>query len=337
MGLEDFFGPPGQAPARKIEEDVPSVGDSLDAYLRVRPEDSHHKDDSFWHCSSVSHDLCPRYETILRTVDPKFRPVGNVGPDSLRIFDIGSAVHHWWQNKYFGPMRVLFGRWSCVGCGRDYPGFWLPTHPTCSCQTPVEYVELTLSMPLVGKPVSGHCDGIWVDEKTGRWFLLELKTINPFGFSKLSVPDPNYVDQIILYLHALRRYTNLICNGVGDLEPFYDELRNIDTGRLVYIDKSSGKCKEFLIPYSEERAVTLLSRLAETNAALAAGAAGNFLTTLPGRHGHCTDVAATKSKGCFFRQACWQCSTLKEVMEFYTSDNPAVAAVDPWDVPGQTK
>jgi hypothetical protein len=311
MNLEEFFD-------KSIK--VGSLAYLLDKYLAQLPPDADHADDSFWHCSMVSRDMCPRYETILRVMPKNTIPLRNISADLHKRFDIGTAVHSWWQNKYLGPMGVLYGIWKCSKCHNLVTGF-MPQH-SCICSEDHgkwEYVELTLTVPLAEKPLRGHCDGVIKDPITGEWYLVELKTCDPFVFSKLTEPDPNYIDQVILYLYILLRWWTKIPGGRKEFE-------DIKFGRIVYINKSTGKTKEFDIKPDHVRAATLLSRLTTVTETLLQHKNG-VNVPLPEKHGHCTSMLEPRAKNCNLAMACFQSDTIKDIKLFYEQPKE-----DTWEV-----
>lgn len=152
--------------------------------------------------------FCPR-EIIYRGLVPVKK---KISAKLAAKFDIGHAMHWWYQNKYFGPMGVLKGCWRCC-CGNEEFGF-MPKNFCSNCKMKAwEFVEPSVSISEYF--ILGHADGIL--EKDGKRWVLDLKTIDPDMFKRLSEPLSSNVIQIRVYMWAL----------------------NIDKGLLVYIDKSS--------------------------------------------------------------------------------------------------
>lgn len=137
----------------------------------------------------------------------------------LRNFDNGHDVHFRLQ-KYLGNLHAftngkvsLVGRWLCKKCGKGYGyypmdtspkemrKYWVPKPTKCSCGETehFKYMEVAFSIPEL--KVSGKADGVilWA----GKEYLLEIKSINPFGFSKLQGPPDYYLPQANLYMKGL--------------------------------------------------------------------------------------------------------------------------------------
>lgn len=88
-----------------------------------------------------------------------------------------------------------------------------------------------------GKKMTGEIDGLLKDP-LGTLYLLELKSINHFGFERLEdKPEPQHERQSNLYMHGL------ISAGM--------EVRK---GVILYKNKNTAAMKEFVIDYSEEQA-----------------------------------------------------------------------------------
>jgi len=176
------------------------------------------------------------------------------------------------------------------------------------------------------------------DYQAKAWSLLELKTINPFDYMKLKEPNADHVDQVTLYLYALRCHSDQLREqyatfGALAADELVNVARSIDVARLVYIDKSSGKNKEFFVPFNAERAEILLNRMR-----MVTDTVDQYQRTgsapLPEKHGHCQLDTDEKVKKCHFKHACMQCSQVEEVTSFY-NDKPLPVADDGdvWDTP----
>jgi len=127
-------------------------------------------------------------------------------------FDIGHAIHHWYQNFYLGPMGILRGGWRCSKCGTTVQGF--RPADVCSCGSDHwRFVEPETNIPELG--IVGHCDGI-IDRGDGEW-VMDIKTINPDLFKSLSEPSLSYIYQVHCYMMALK----------------------INRSIILYVDKSS--------------------------------------------------------------------------------------------------
>jgi hypothetical protein len=153
--------------------------------------------------------FCPRKEILLDRFPEKKERV--TAPGRLTM-DMGTWAHAGLQNEYLGPMRILWGRWKCRVCSEVSVGF-LPrencacTIQTCSqtCLWPKDqerdcglcrwrtwrYEETRVqveALRLVGK-----LDGILQLLKRN---LLEIKTISPRKFFKMTAPEADHVYQL---------------------------------------------------------------------------------------------------------------------------------------------
>jgi hypothetical protein len=141
-------------------------------------------------------------------------------PGLERKFNIGHACHHWWQNEYYGPMRLLTGKWRCSSCGTVVNGF----KPDSSCGNAIYINDPSVSDDLSSIPcidnsskwifmepeveydykdlhVVGSCDGIlfYRDEL----HVLEMKNMESSQWKELKVPREKYVKQANTYAWLL--------------------------------------------------------------------------------------------------------------------------------------
>jgi hypothetical protein len=148
-------------------------------------------------------------------------------------FDIGHAMHYWWQERYLGPKQELLGDWACMGCPCPKCGLLIKAQPdltreekvaifkacdqcrstgrkvtrglmplNCECgirwQDAIRYLEL----PVINKELNyiGHCDGILKTTKR----LFEFKSISPSEYKKLEHgPKYDHVVQAHAYMVPL--------------------------------------------------------------------------------------------------------------------------------------
>ena len=327
--LADFFGPD-----RSIRTDVTPVTRLMREYLVEREENdtSHHRDDSVWHASTLNREWCARYSIIHRMTPLGLRMPSFSGPDSQLIFDIGHAMHAWWQNKYLGPQGILWGQWVCSHCGASYVGMGLDACPECGVSARDErypsrglvYVEPTVALELPFKWAVGHIDGIGFDK---IWSVWELKTLNPFAWSKLEAPYPNHVDQAMLYLHALKIHPHVLLNayGVPDTSLPYDPA-DLLTFRIVYINKSTGKPKEFVLDYDAEHAASIIEKVVKANRLLQQYTEGSFDNELPSRCDGCERMSSARAKKCSLVQFCFNAQSVADVVDLYEGEVVEVAA-----------
>ena len=180
-----------------------------------------------YHPSSM-YKLCPRKAVLdeLFPVDPEV-----FTPGLLMTFDIGHAMHDWWQNKYLGPMGVLVGKWQCYNCrekiGSDTD--WKPRPTECeSCKSDKGFGYSEIGLKDEALNIVGHCDGVLLID--GEYCLFELKTINDYGYQTLLGPKSSHRYQVTIYMKLL----------------------GIKKAVIVYINKGkTGQLKEFAIDFDD--------------------------------------------------------------------------------------
>ena len=165
--------------------------------------------------------VCGR-RSALAALHPHIRVVKRINVGRRINFDVGKALHYWWQNKYLGPMQRLWGQWFCAGCeASTHTGLMPKRCPECDRPRVVihEWVDsdgkpqshkvdnITYAeMLLVSEELalSGHPDGLLVNRGEMTPSLLnELKSISTKNYDKLTKPEAGYLDQIHAYMHIL--------------------------------------------------------------------------------------------------------------------------------------
>lgn len=228
--LKNLIAKVDDARERAADEDDKSAPTEL-LIPRLETFLTHHYVDSprepGHHCSEMF-KFCAR-RVILDTFFPENRPAPGHEPRVQIIFDVGHALHAWFQNKYLGPDRVLWGSWKCRGCKRRIRGLMPKACRRCGAPRSVfKYLE-----PLVREPhlnLIGHCDGILLIEGEKR--VLELKTINPKGFEQVvryGAAVPAHIYQVNIYMHLLK----------------------MDACSVLYINKADSRLAEFEVPYDK--------------------------------------------------------------------------------------
>jgi CRISPR/Cas system-associated exonuclease Cas4 (RecB family) len=87
--------------------------------------------------------------------------------------------------------------------------------------------------------ISGRADAIL---STGKaMYVLDIKSMNSMVFRNLTEPKEENIDQLQLYLHYFK----------------------IPQGILLYVNKDTQELKEFILDYNKNRALNLLSSLAD--------------------------------------------------------------------------
>lgn len=153
---------------------------------------------------------------------------------SRRVFDLGTAIHDLFQNKYLAPAGLLWGRWTCSRCEVLTPEEqFMPQIAHCPRGTWI-YDEPPVLIKEQGIRITGHADGILMIR--GRKMGLEIKSIKPGGnkwaspgFAELKEPKPEHEFQLQLYLSAL----------------------NLDSGVILYMCKGTQEMKEYVVQRSE--------------------------------------------------------------------------------------
>lgn len=97
----------------------------------------------------------------------------------------------------------------------------------------VKAIEVALQNELL----HGRADGIVT--VNNEPYVLELKSINSFGFKKLEQPKKEHVKQLMLYLHYF----------------------NIQKGIFLYENKDNQDLKEYMIEYDKQTAEQLISEM----------------------------------------------------------------------------
>lgn len=169
------------------------------------------QDPGWFHPSDLT---CDDHELLARYMGTsvyRFEPA-----QKLRVYDNGTFMHRRWD-AYLAAAEVM------------------PEH--------VRRFEL----PYVR--MRGECDGIVAHPETGRRYILELKSINPFGFGKLATPQDGHVEQVHCYMA-----------GLGVLDTI-----------VLYENKGDQAVRAFHVPFDlevwtaiERRLIGLIRRAGET-------------------------------------------------------------------------
>lgn len=172
---------------------------------------------------SSMHNVCVRGQLLgLRnnTVSNEMLPL------ALRVtFDLGNAIHLFFQNGagYLGKNRI--GWWKCLACGHLVFGRQPATKCTwCGAlEQASQYAEHSLHMP-VDVPVSGHIDG-FLEVSPGDIRIIDFKTINGDDFAALTAPKPEHCLQVNGYMNYIQ------------LDDTIPVKVNRERGLLLYISK----------------------------------------------------------------------------------------------------
>lgn len=155
------------------------------------------------HPSELKH-ACPRKVFYDISRSPITNPSsGEIAPKLKLTFDIGHLLHAYIQNKLFK-----------IGVLKE------------------SEVDVTNDDLMIG----GKADGILVFEGSSDEYVLEVKTINDYGFKSLkAAPIDYHENQASIYGGTLRK------NG-----------RPIKGILFLYINKNTSEIKEYLVPINEK-------------------------------------------------------------------------------------
>lgn len=171
----------------------------------------HHDRKPGLHASGLG-SVCARRNILVEVYGSNYVPntAGN-----YFTFDVGHALHYWWQERYLGPKGELYGDWMCTACpcpscgphvaklgdisrdekrkiyrkcdkcrgtGRKVTRGTMPLDCECgvSWQDAIHYLE----MPVHNEELDyvGHCDGVLLHEPNR---VFEFKTISPSEYEKM--------------------------------------------------------------------------------------------------------------------------------------------------------
>lgn len=195
--------------------------------------------DTAVHPSSFG-NWCRRRE-ILRMVKQHLHiavPRSKFKSAMRKLFEIGHAVHERFRDTVLSS--VMVGTWACEECGFRHG-------PYARCPSKCEqcgnvrhhdlwkafrYVEQKLAVP--DKSFSGSTDGLIMFNNLER--VLEMKSEREDRWLVRTAPSRGHVLQAIAYIGMFRQH----------------EARDVKSALIVYVNKSTGAMKAFLVPFSEE-------------------------------------------------------------------------------------
>lgn len=179
------------------------------------------------HASGIGR-VCGRRAVLINAFSAPSMPLvaGN-----YFTFDVGHALHYWWQHRYLGPKQELIGDWACMACpcpdceeqirkngalttearrriydacktcrgtGRKVTRGLMPMNCPCGVawQDAIQYIEL----PVVNEELGyvGHSDGILAHQPKHRVF--EFKTASPSEYEKIESNGPKM--EHVIQAHA---------------------------------------------------------------------------------------------------------------------------------------
>ena len=221
---------------RKVHGDQ-NLSAMIDQFL-LSPEYESYREPG-WHPSEFC-GMCPRAHVLSKLLKEKKEPFE---AGLLRIFDVGSALHYWYQNFYFARMGILWGKWKCLRCDHIYWGKSPKKGcPTCGDKAIWDYQEVPVRASLPGgfeNQIVGHSDGIILIGKL--WYLLEIKSINDNGFTWQKKVKEAHEKQAQIYAELIRQgFVDF-----GGAEKI--EIPRIHKILIFYVNKNNSKERQYLI------------------------------------------------------------------------------------------
>lgn len=228
---------------------------TIDLFLQTRPDDER---EPGWHPSAFA-GMCMRQRILLELLG-KIKEE-DVKPRTKKIWDVGKVIHWLYQNEYLGKMGALWGKWKCLRCGvvvwgkspstdkECYPNYDEAIAPGVPGEHIWDYKEVPVKATVddLSKPIVGHADGLLY--LGGEWYVLELKSINQFGFQKLVEPKYEHWCQGQVYGELIRQ--RLVRNFKGKL-PIPKKLL------VGYVNKNLSEEKVFISPLDGKKGRELL-------------------------------------------------------------------------------
>lgn len=312
----------------------PRLTPLLDIFIEQVHGPSQVRSDGKFHPSEL-HGFCPRNVVLSRI----YHGVSQA-PNARRqrLFDVGHALHKWYQDRYFGPMGTLFGVWRCSRCFHLVKGF-MPKGSCPECQWTGRRGELTPALcktTCVIKDTLGvHAGtrdpkkvaarfGCNVCREWGFWEYRELNVRHKIGGEELT----GHVDGIIRFPdtkeYVLWDAKTANERGIKDLpNPADWKLEQISPGYvfqqqlylglvralfpkfeitrslLFFISKNDSKEFEFSIPHAPEVFEETLEQIRVVNTSWSKKG------KLPPRLSCCTDNMCPRAVQCGTVEACF--------------------------------
>lgn len=260
---------------------------ALEEHLVTREPDFR---EAGWHPSAFS-GICERRLVLERLLKKAKASPERVDSKMQRIFDVGKALHAWYQNQYFGAMGVLWGRWVPRE-GKARWGFRPESPPAW------DYDEIPFEVKLqdCDDTLYGHADG--VVKVRSKFYVLELKTSNTRNFGLLTEADPKHIAQATTYMELINKGWVKGCSR--ELIP------HVDGAIILYINKDDSREKEYFVPYDEVAGAIELQRPRTVDTALRD-------KILPEREEECPDSKAPCAVDCPMSSACFKYEVWKDL------------------------
>lgn len=217
--------------------------------------------------------LCPRQEALKHRL--KIKSKEKIDHRLQKTFDLGSALHWWIQNKWFGPWGYLVGHWRCVGCSKLYDGK-MPSGCSCGSTHGFLYEELTFESKELG--IQGHCDGIL--DVGNQLKALEIKSCNSIQFNVVTTKQRDafapHKDQLQMYMF----------------------MAGVKSGIVLYFEKDTSMIHDFRYDYDQSAVDRVLGRLKQAREAMRTD-------ILPPRE-VCQTKDCARAKSCSVRSECFK-------------------------------
>jgi hypothetical protein len=327
--IDDLFGMISGKPTPP-ERDKLSIAESfrqdLLAFLQTKCDEEHEEKSAAGEpdCLRASglYKVCGRREAILQLY-PEQRIYEKFKVGHRLTFDVGHAVHAWWQNEYLGPMGSLWGEWFCNHCfAVRHRGFMPKRCPECDYGrhrwieyknekgnlvrakvANILYVEAEYEDHDLGLRYRGHPDGFIaaIGVPTPQ-FLFELKTISPSGWKRQKDVDPRHVEQT----HAYMRLA-----GVTDALVVYVNKGSQCKWRVTASDIIAGEpnIRVYHVPFDDEKWAKSETKIREHWRAVNTPPADKADVTSWCRA--CRNPGLDMSPGCPVREQCWSWDAIK--------------------------
>lgn len=235
------------------------------------------------HASGV-YSLCSRLHAIANR-DNLGVGVNYIPPERGLTFEIGKHI----QDIVIEHLsEVLIGMWACRGCNTVLAGKQPNKCPACSCTNKnLEYKEVSLKYKVGNFDVVCSFDG-FIQKRGNEVYPLEIKSLKPDDFDKLTIPSVAYVYQVNSCLWLAKK-------AVNKLFPYKI---NTDKAYIMYIRKTESKSpvKVFEITPSKIVFSTLNKAVKDLKAYSKTG-------KLPERI--CNSEMHLMAKNCKLKEICW--------------------------------
>lgn len=302
----------------------------LDRYLVHRASRPSHREKGVWHPSEIASDrFCPRFEILRRRYKIRV-PAEEVDVGKERIFDVGHALHRWYQEEYFGPSGILWGNWRCSRCHTVVAGV-MPTDSCVACQWqglgrdlidvrckeacgiteehPEQDHRGRLAQEVGGRGGCIHC-GWW-----GQWEFSETRVqipeLNIIGRIDGLLLDERGQPEIVLDIKTTNqhRFQSILSSGAAPEENvlqlnLYMRAMRKDRGVLFYICKNDGRVHEIHVRYDSALAEAKLGELSTIRNAVEHEVGARV--PLPDRHSQCRGPLTKMAQDCPARGVCFK-------------------------------